>query len=73
MTVRGERARFLGAEGSTQVGFRQVRNIDSDTYFTATMDDRALAAAHEDQPLTAIAIRMLISEMVTSVSMRVEP
>lgn len=46
LTVRGERARFLGGDGRTEVALRQVGNVDSDFYFNATMDDAALRAAY---------------------------
>jgi acyl-homoserine lactone acylase PvdQ len=33
LTVRGERSRFFGADGTTSVGFQPVKNLDSDVFF----------------------------------------
>src|SRR5215831_12925357 len=30
ITVRGERSEFFGSEGTTRVGMREVKNLDSD-------------------------------------------
>ncbi len=42
LTVRGERSRYLGPDGSTTISFRSVSNLDSDFYFELTMDDDVL-------------------------------
>lgn len=44
MTVRGERAKFLG-DGKVSVGFRDISNIDSDFYHRAIADLPALREA----------------------------
>lgn len=46
LTVRGERSRFLGAQGTTTVSFHPVANVDSDFFFALTMDDEALRRAY---------------------------
>lgn len=38
VSVRGERARYLGAEGKTMVGFSEIPNLESDFYFRAIAD-----------------------------------
>jgi acyl-homoserine-lactone acylase len=46
ITVRGERSLYLGAEGTTTVGFQRVGNLDSDVFFKAMIDVPALQRAY---------------------------
>jgi acyl-homoserine-lactone acylase len=46
LTVRGERSRFFGADGTTSVGFQPVQNIDSDIFFKFYIEPADLAAAY---------------------------
>ena len=46
ITVRGERSLYLGAEGTTTVGFQRVGNLDSDVFFKAMIDVPALQQAY---------------------------
>jgi len=50
MTVRGERSKFLGAEGKTVVGFQPVNNLDSDVFFKTVIEPGRLQAGYRDQP-----------------------
>ena len=45
VTVNGERSRWFGAEGSTNVAFSDIPNLDSDAFFKAMMDQPKLRTA----------------------------
>jgi acyl-homoserine-lactone acylase len=45
VTLSGERSKYFGPDAKVIVSFAEVRNIDSDTYYRGTFDDRALKAA----------------------------
>jgi acyl-homoserine-lactone acylase len=45
VTVTGERSKYFGPEGKTEVSFADVRNIDSDTVFHAVLDGPVIMAA----------------------------
>ncbi|MEY2687955.1 MAG: hypothetical protein RL375_2153 [Pseudomonadota bacterium] len=45
LTVRGQRARHLGAEGTGWLGLRRLPNLTIDQFIASHMDDAALAAA----------------------------
>lgn len=53
LTVRAERSRYLGPEGHVTVSFRPISNLDSDFYFSLTMNDEALRAAYAKASLQA--------------------
>ncbi len=46
VTIRGERSRWFGADGSGLLGLRVMPNPQADIFIRAHMDDGALAAAH---------------------------
>lgn len=50
LTVRGERARYLGPTGTTVVGFQRVSNLDSDFFFKSVVDSVALERAYRARP-----------------------
>lgn len=45
VTLSGDRSKYFGPDAKVTVSFADVRNVDSDTYFRGTFDDRALKAA----------------------------
>ena len=45
LTLRGDRTRFLGAQGSGEVGLGRLPNPQVDLFIRAHMDDAALARA----------------------------
>lgn len=46
LTVRGERSRFFGANESTTVGVRQVKNLESDLFFKFYLKPADLSASY---------------------------
>jgi acyl-homoserine-lactone acylase len=56
LTVRGERSRFFGADGTTSVGFQLVRNIDSDIFFKFYFRPADLAAAYANGAPEVVAL-----------------
>lgn len=57
LTVRGERSKFLGAEGRTVVGFQPVSNLDSDVFFKAVIEPGRLERGYQGQPDTLALLR----------------
>ena len=57
LTVRGERSKFLGAEGRTVVGFQPVSNLDSDVFFRTVVEPGPLQAGYRDQPQVLALLR----------------
>ncbi len=45
VTVSGERSKYFGQAGSTTVAFNEVKNLDADVFFKATLDAAALRRA----------------------------
>lgn len=56
LTVRGERSRFLGPQGTTSVSFQNVRNIDSDVFFRSYFDRERIVAAYRAGAPEAMAL-----------------
>ncbi|HEY2561702.1 MAG TPA: penicillin acylase family protein [Caldimonas sp.] len=45
LTLRGDRSRFLGAQGASEIGTPRLSNLQSDLFIRAHMDDAALEHA----------------------------
>lgn len=56
VTVRGERSRWFGAEGTALLGGRSVNNLQADFFVRALMEDGELALAHRDTSADARAL-----------------
>lgn len=50
VTVNGERSRYFGPDAATVVAFKQVKNLNSDFFFKAYLDDTALKAGYDQAP-----------------------
>lgn len=50
LTVRGVRSKYLGAQGTTVVGFQTVSNLDSDFFFKSMIDLTALRRGYAAGP-----------------------
>lgn len=56
VTVRGERARWFGAEAGTLLGGQWLNNLQLDIFVRALMEDGELALAHRDTSADARAL-----------------
>ncbi|WP_137938627.1 acylase [Chitinivorax sp. B] len=53
VTVNGQRSRYFGATGKTNVAFAEVDNLSSDVFFKTYFDDATLKSGYESAPAEA--------------------